>query len=335
VLSFNPPKGIFLEVFMKKFAAGLWTTLCATAISFAQPTSQPLDQATAPAINPGIQASVQDSAQSNLMTAEQAFADAQQSNTMTAEQAFADAQAKGNKAASATAEKAAAASPEQADQAPIDAQAFGVTQPLVPKKKSAVGFGAKASFIYGKFWGFKDLLSDGMENPTGPGGEFGLAARFGKIEGLQFVPEIAFRFLNLSHEDDDVKREYNQKFFDLAFYMRGIVSNKFFMEIGPQLSIKISAEYTFDGSSEFENIEQAPIEFGLNIGAGYFVMDKLSIGFRWYMGFNEVFPDVKYRGDFTMDDYDKNGKPKGHWSTINLSGAQSMMFKFNATYWFI
>ena len=83
---------------------------------------------------------------------------------------------------------------------------------------------------------------------------------------------------------------------------------------------------------EFEHIEQAPVELGINIGAGYYVLDNLSIGFRWYMGFNEVFPDVKYYYD---EDFKPGKDDSSSWSTLNLKGAHTMMYKIGITYWFI
>ena len=212
-------------------------------------------------------------------------------------------------------------------------------QYIPPQKRAHISVGAKASFIYGNFWGFKDLKNDGIEEPSGFGGEFGVAARFRLIDGLQFSPELAFRFLNLNHKDEDTEetRHYDQMFIDLTFNLRGEITKNFYLEVGPQLSINISSDYEIDGNSEFENIEQSPIEFGINIGAGYYVVDNVAINFRWYTGFNEVFPDVKFRGDLGINDYEKGNTVKSNikWSMLHLNGAHTMMFKFGVTYWFI
>ena len=274
---------------MKKFAAGLLTALCATAIA----TAQPADQATEYTQQP-----VSTQAAPAQTAAPQAVATEAQANAAM----------------------------------PIDEQ----PAPTL-KKKNPISIGAKASFIYGYFWGFKELKEDDLDSPSGFGGEFGIAASFNMIEGLQFSPEIAFRIFNLSHDDEDFERCYNQMFLDFAFYMRGSITSKFFLEVGPQLSINTSGDYPIDGNSNFDKIEQSPVEFGLNIGAGYNILDNLSVGFRWYMGFNEVFPDVKYKYDIDPKDYDKeSGEVKGNikWSTIHLNGAHTMMFKFGVTYWF-
>ena len=140
--------------------------------------------------------------------------------------------------------------------------------------------------------------------------------------------------VNLNHEDeeDNLYRSYNQMFIDLAFFMRGSITNTFYLEVGPQISINVHGSYKIDGGMEFEHIEQAPVELGINIGAGYYVLDNLSIGFRWYMGFNEVFPDVKYYYD---EDFKPGKDDNSSWSTLNLKGAHTMMYKIGITYWFI
>ena len=212
---------------------------------------------------------------------------------------------------------------------PIDEQAAPAP------KRAPIGIGARAAFIYGNMWGFKDLKADGLEPPTGIGGEFGITARFSMAAGLDFSPEISFRIFDLSHDEDEIERCYNQMFLDFSFYLRAVFGGGFFLEFAPQISLNTSAEYTYDGTkNDFERIEQATAEFGLNVGVGYFVIDNLSLNFRWYMGLTEVFPDVKYEGDMNSIKEEKS-KNNVSWATINLKGAHTMMFKFGVTYWFI
>lgn len=215
------------------------------------------------------------------------------------------------------------------DAMPID------EQPAPAVKQAPISVGIRGAFIYGNMWGFKDLKSDGLEPPTGIGGEFGIAARFIMVEGLQFSPEIMFRIFNLSHEEDEIERCYKQMFLDFAFYIRGVFGGGFFLEFAPQISINTSAEYTYDGTTNnFERIEQSAAEFGLNVGVGYYVMNNLSLNFRWYLGLTEVFPDVKYEGEMNSIKEEKS-KNNVSWATINLKGAHTMMFKFGVTYWFL
>jgi hypothetical protein len=290
---------------MKKFAAGILTVFCATALSIAQPIDQSNEQVANPQV---IQTTTQTS------TA-QAYASA----TITSE---------GN-----TTSITATAVTQDEDSTAQDSH---IVDPYTaPHKRPRIGIGARAAFIYGNFWGFKDLEADGLEPPTGFGGEFGVVARYAIVDGLQFSPEITFRIFNLSHDEDEIERCYNQMFLDFSFYIRGILGGGFFLEVAPQISINTSSEYTYDGhKNKFERIEQAAAEFGLNFGAGYYILDNLSLNFRWYMGFTEVFPDVKYDGDMNSIK-DEKSKSSVKWASINLKGAHTMMFKFGVTYWFI
>ena len=313
---------------MKNLATGLLTVLCATAFSFAQSYDQPNEQTYDQNYGQA------DYTQTAPNAAEApAYAGTQVEQNTEVQQPTTE-----QTNANATNDNVANASIANNDPMPID------EQPV--KKKAPISIGVNATFIYGYFWGFENLSDYGYENPTGFGGEFGVAGRFTMTEGLQFSPEISFRFFNVKHKDgDDNESEelaYNQMFIDIALYLRGVLGNGFFLEIAPQIAINTSAEFTNNGSEEdyktFNNVEQSVAEFGLNVGAGYFILDNLSVSFRWYMGFNEIFPDVKtYEEVFEAESLDENGNIKKgiKYSQINLKGAHTMMFKFGVTYWFI
>lgn len=313
---------------MKNLATGLLTVLCATAFSFAQSYDQPNEQTYDQNYGQA------DYTQTAPNAAEApAYAGTQVEQNTEVQQPTTE-----QTNANATNDNVANASIANNDPMPID------EQPV--KKKAPISIGVNATFIYGYFWGFENLSDYGYENPTGFGGEFGVAGRFTMTEGLQFSPEISFRFFNVKHKDgDDNESEelaYNQMFIDIALYLRGVLGNGFFLEIAPQIAINTSAEFTNNGSEKdyktFNNVEQSVAEFGLNVGAGYFILDNLSVSFRWYMGFNELFPDVKtYEEVFEAESLDENGNIKKgiKYSQINLKGAHTMMFKFGVTYWFI
>ena len=323
----GPLKGSHKKgVFMKKFAAGLLTALCATAFSFAQEYNQGTVQYS------------QDYSQTEWDNAQPATqtVDTYNASTPAATQPTVATPQAAPAAPQETAVAPAAAPTQSEETMPIDEQPT-----IVPKKKQPISIGARASFIYGNFWGFKNL--DDLEEPSGFGADFAITTRFAITKGLSFSPEIAFRLLYLEHGDEDYTRNFDMTFLDFAFYVQGEISSSFYLEVGPQLSINTSGDYTIESDSEtfdiFENIEQSTVEFGINIGLGYRILDNLTVGFRWYMGFNEVFPDVKYYfEDITPDDYDsKTHKIKSSVKTSvsNLKGAHSIMFKLGLTYWFI
>lgn len=326
---------------MKKFAAGLLTALCATALATAQPTdewtnlsSQDNTQQSGWAdTQPANQAEPSFNAQAPIETQTvETVAEPQQTSTVQTNISATNANVS-NVTNVTTVTNITNVNTSNSDNSndpmPID------EQPAPAVKQVPISVGIRGAFIYGNMWGFKDLKSDGLEPPTGIGGEFGIAARFIMVEGLQFSPEIMFRIFNLSHEEDEIERCYKQMFLDFAFYIRGVFGGGFFLEFAPQISINTSAEYTYDGTTNnFERIEQSAAEFGLNVGVGYYVMNNLSLNFRWYLGLTEVFPDVKYEGEMNSIKEEKS-KNNVSWATINLKGAHTMMFKFGVTYWFL
>ena len=307
---------------MKKFAAGLLTAFCATAFSFAQ-TADQIAQDNWVDAQPAAQADGSFNTQTPIET------QSVQTTSTTEATVAAPATTQTAPTQAATTQATAAPQDQSNDPMPIDEQAAPAP------KRAPIGIGARAAFIYGNMWGFKDLKADGLEPPTGIGGEFGITARFSMAAGLDFSPEISFRIFDVSHDEDEIERCYNQMFLDFSFYLRAVFGGAFFLEFAPQISLNTSAEYTYDGTkNDFERIEQATAEFGLNVGVGYFVIDNLSLNFRWYMGLTEVFPDVKYEGDMNSIKEEKS-KNNVSWATINLKGAHTMMFKFGVTYWFI
>ena len=307
---------------MKKFAAGLLTAFCATAFSFAQ-TADQIAQDNWVDAQPAAQADGSFNTQTPIET------QSVQTTSTTEATVAAPATTQTAPTQAATTQATAAPQDQSNDPMPIDEQAAPAP------KRAPIGIGARAAFIYGNMWGFKDLKADGLEPPTGIGGEFGITARFSMAAGLDFSPEISFRIFDVSHDEDEIERCYNQMFLDFSFYLRAVFGGGFFLEFAPQISLNTSAEYTYDGTkNDFERIEQATAEFGLNVGVGYFVIDNLSLNFRWYMGLTEVFPDVKYDGDMNSIKEEKS-KNNVSWATINLKGAHTMMFKFGVTYWFI
>ena len=326
---------------MKNLATGLLTVLCATAFSFAQSYDQPNEQTYDQNYDQNYgQADYTQTAPNAAEAPAYAGTQAEQ-NTELQQNTNVQNNISGDNANVSNVTNVTNVTNvyNSNDPTPIDEVA-----PV--KKKAPISIGVNATFIYGYFWGFENLSDYGYENPTGFGGEFGVAGRFTMTEGLQFSPEISFRFFNVKHKDgDDSESEelgYNQTFIDIALYLRGVLGIGFFLEIAPQIAINTSAEYTNNGSESdyktFNNVEQSVAEFGLNVGAGYFILDNLSVSFRWYMGFNEIFPDVKtYEEAYTPENLDENNEIKKgiKYSQINLKGAHTMMFKFGDTYWII
>ena len=220
---------------MKKFAAGLLTAFCATAFSFAQ-TADQIAQDNWVEAQPAAQANGSFNTQTPIET------QSVQTTSTTEATVAAPATTQTAPTQAATTQATAAPQDQSNDPMPIDEQAAPAP------KRAPIGIGARAAFIYGNMWGFKDLKADGLEPPTGIGGEFGITARFSMAAGLDFSPEISFRIFDVSHDEDEIERCYNQMFLDFSFYLRAVFGGGFFLEFAPQISLNTSAEYTYDGA---------------------------------------------------------------------------------------
>ena len=190
------------------------------------------------------------------------------------------------------------------------------------------GIGARLAVGYGMIWGLEDDWSGG-ENDENPGGidlEGGAMGRIVLTPVLQFTPELLFRYANYSQDDDLGERKFKQMNVEIPLLVRAVATPKFYAYIGPQLGLNLSSDVSLKAKvadkvsggttthSVPEKVEQTSFGFGIAVGAGYFVIDKLALDFRVGFGLSELYPDSK--GGF-----------------IDLSGAKDLSFKFGLNYW--
>ena len=209
-------------------------------------------------------------------------------------------------------------------------------------KKSDNGVGAKIAFDYGTMFGFEEEDDNVDGNPSGFGFSAGIMGRVELVNNFYFTPEIDFSYMNVSHEYLGSKREYTTMDLELPILLRGVVAEKFYVTAGPQVNINLSnkakleiPEMEMGGLTmvfdEFEEkLEQTTLTFGIAAGAGYNIIEGLNVDFRFFMGLNELFPDVAFAGDLTSLNEAKDG-----YSMINMAGAKMMKFRLGLSYWFI
>ena len=120
---------------------------------------------------------------------------------------------------------------------------------------------------------------------------------------------------------------FTQMDLQIPLLARGIISDRFFAMLGPQLNFSVSNKVTLDGEtipgnvvnikySLDEEIDQSVFGLGVTLGVGAYVIDRLSVDFRLYMGFLELYPDADDR-------------------LMDLSGARLMTMNFGVGYWFL
>ena len=192
-----------------------------------------------------------------------------------------------------------------------------------------IGFGAHAAFEYGFLWGLDEDWDDGAgeDNPSGIGFLVGVQGRYEVTPFLHLTPEINFRYSKLGQETDFYEVNFTQMDLQIPLLARGIVAKRFFAMLGPQLNFSVSNKVTLDGEtipgnvvnitySLDEEIDQSVFGLGMTLGVGAYVIDRLSVDFRLYMGFLELYPDADDR-------------------LMDLSGARLMTMNFGVGYWFL
>lgn len=183
------------------------------------------------------------------------------------------------------------------------------TQPSRAQKATA-GIGIRADFNIGNFWGTEDL-EDGVEEPGGYGFDIGVTAHFEILDILWFTPEILFEAYWLEQEEEAFTRQFNQMGITIPLMFRAIFPfcTRIYFELGPQISLNLSNEVSFDedqsklhvpGSDivvdntfEEPEIEQSIFAAGVAIGLGFYIVpDRLALDVRFYAGLTELFPDA-------------------------------------------
>lgn len=197
---------------------------------------------------------------------------------------------------------------------------------------SKMGVGAHIDFNYSFLNGLAQdwNMGDETDAPAGFGFDAGIRGRIPMVDYLQFVPELNFHFAALTQSDEAAERVFKQMDLEIPLTMRATVLDMLYIAAGVQLTLNLSSKVTFEEedidmggglgttSMEFnEKIEQAGFTFGLLFGAGFFIMERLSIDAAFMLGLSDMYPDCESDLIESMD------------------GGKQMTFKVGVGYWFM
>lgn len=238
-----------------------------------------------------------------------------------------------------TASEPASAASEQADtRTAYDSgdNAYAENTASAPQKtntlNSKMGVGAHIDFNYSFLNGLAQdwNMGDETDAPAGFGFDAGIRGRIPMVDYLQFVPELNFHFAALTQSDEAAERVFKQMDLEIPLTMRATVLDMLYIAAGVQLTLNLSSKVTFEEedidmggglgttSMEFnEKIEQAGFTFGLLFGAGFFIMERLSIDAAFMLGLSDMYPDCESDLIESMD------------------GGKQMTFKVGVGYWFM
>lgn len=244
-----------------------------------------------------------------------------------------------NETTAQTASEPAPAASEQADtRTAYDSgdNAYAENTASAPQKtntlNSKMGVGAHIDFNYSFLNGLAQdwNMGDETDAPAGFGFDAGIRGRIPMVDYLQFVPELNFHFAALTQSDEAAERVFKQMDLEIPLTMRATILDMLYIAAGVQLTLNLSSKVTFEEedidmggglgttSMEFnEKIEQAGFTFGLLFGAGFFIMERLSIDAAFMLGLSDMYPDCESDLIESMD------------------GGKQMTFKVGVGYWFM
>lgn len=199
--------------------------------------------------------------------------------------------------------------------------------------KNEFGVGIRGAFNYNMMYGLGEewyVYNDSEEDiaPSGIGFEAGLAIRLQLLPFMQFTPEVLFEYAELSQEDGSMERTFKQMSVEIPLLLRVTPIDKLYFVAGPNLEISVSDEAELESgvmknaAGEFhhqfpEEIERKGFQFGITVGAGYYIFEGFSVDFRYNWGMSDV-----YEG-YIID------------KANELSSGKQMTFKFGLGFWFM
>ena len=241
--------------------------------------------------------------------------------------------------ATAQAEEPAPAASEQADTQSAYNDNASATAMDAPQKQNSfndkAGVGAHIDFNYSALTGLAQdwNMGDETDAPTGFGFDVGLRGRLPLVDYLQFVPEVNFHYAQLVQEDETAERKFTQMDLEIPLMMRATVLDMLYITAGVQLTLSLSSDVKLEeadveiggglGTIDFsyaEEIEQKGFGFGIVFGAGFFIMDRLSIDAALVLGLTDVY---------------ENKEEDESRILVKMEGGKQMTFKVGAGFWFM
>ena len=201
---------------------------------------------------------------------------------------------------------------------------------------SKMGVGAHIDFNYSFLNGLAQdwNMGDETDAPAGFGFDAGIRGRIPMVDYLQFVPELNVHYAQLVQEDETAERKFTQVDLEIPLMMRATVLDMLYITAGVQITLNLSSDVRFEeedvgfggdvkGTIDFsfeEDIEQKSFGFGIVFGAGFFIMERLSIDAALVLGLTDVYENKE-------DDEDA--------IFIKMDGGKQMTFKAGLGFWFM
>jgi len=153
-----------------------------------------------------------------------------------------------------------------------------------------VKIGAKVGLNLANITG--DFDGDDLDAKTGF--NLGVFAEISLSDKLICQPELLFSTQGAKLEETNYNYSLKLNYLNIPLMIKYAVTDKFALELGPQVGFLLSAneEETFNGetASDEEDVKDyfKSIDFGLNFGASFDVSEKIIIGARYNLGLSNI-----------------------------------------------
>ncbi len=146
-------------------------------------------------------------------------------------------------------------------------------------------FGVKAGL------NLSNVTGDVSGNSVKAGFQAGGFVEFKVSEKFSVQPEVLYSLQGAKYDEEGTNVDFNLSYFNIPVMAKYYVADGFSLEAGPQLGFLLSAKakgggVTVDVKDSFESID-----FGMNVGAGYDITDRFSIGARYGFGLSNIAKD--------------------------------------------
>ena len=197
-----------------------------------------------------------------------------------------------------------------------------------------VGFGLHGDFEYGYLIGLAEDWNGGDDTdaPSGIGFDAGLRVRIPMTSFVQFNPEVNIHYISLTQSDDGIRSKFKQADIEIPLALRAVVFDFLYISAGAQFSLNVYSDASVETQDaiDLENklfvemddlltldVKNAPFTMSLVFGAGFYIMDRISLDARITFGITDL--------------YAESDEDSISWMV--LDGSKLMSFKFGVGFW--
>ena len=152
-----------------------------------------------------------------------------------------------------------------------------------------VTYGVKAGANFASISNIADDFGDGVKAKPKVGFHAGVFANIPVASSFSVQPELLYNQAGSKLTADGESMTYNLDYLAVPIMGQYNIMPNLYLEAGPQFGFLLSSKTKYDG--ETEDIDKDYInsfDFGLGIGAGYYIIPNLGVSVRYVASFTEV-----------------------------------------------